>query len=138
MLALLTLCVSTLSAQTKTAYCDVYFRGGGRHLITTIMYDGKCENLCGRYNIGEILNLMAQDGWTVDRDIVIPRHTLWSLFTRHKLHFVLKKEYNDNENPFAYIDSLYIIKNSYTNNPASYTTSETHTYNNESDSTQTQ
>ena len=53
--------------------------------------------------MGEILNIMAEDGWVLDNDIVIPRHPLYSFFTRHKLHLIMKKEYNTGENPFAFI-----------------------------------
>ena len=92
-----------VSAQTKIAYCDVYARGGGKHMKITIMYnntpyeiypDGK------RSNLGNILNVLASDGWVLDKDIVIPRHPFFSSFTRHKLHFIMKKEYQEGENPF--------------------------------------
>ena len=101
-------CFGSASAQTKTAYCDVYMRGGGKNLWITIMYDGHDKDLFNRYNMGEILNILAEDGWEVNRDFIVPRHPLWSLFTRHKLHIIMKKEYHENENPYAYIDALYL------------------------------
>ena len=72
----------------------------------TIMYNNQSINIFGsnRANIGEVLNIMANDGWTLDREIVIPRHTLYSMFTRHKLHLILKKEYREGEDPFAKIN----------------------------------
>ena len=97
--------IGIASAQTKTAYCDVYMRGGGRHLKTTIMYDGYDDKLCCRYNMGEILNIMAADGWVLDQNIVVPRHH-FSCLTRHKLHLIMKKEYLEGESPFAYIEDF--------------------------------
>ena len=100
-----------VSAQTKIAYCDVYARGGGKHMKITIMYnntpyeiypDGK------RSNLGNILNVLASDGWVLDKDIVIPRHPFFSVFTRHKLHFIMKKEYQEGENPFTGLINNFI------------------------------
>jgi hypothetical protein len=92
-----------VSAQTKTAYCDVYMRGGYDCMSVTIMYDSDSHRLNRSYSIGEILNIMAEDGWVLDNDIVIPRHPFFSMFTRHKLHLIMKKEYNKGEDPFAFI-----------------------------------
>lgn len=92
-----------VSAQTKTAYCDVYMRGGYDCMSVTIMYDSDSHQLNRSYSIGEILNIMAEDGWVLENDIVIPRQPFFSMFTRHKLHLIMKKEYNNGEDPFAYI-----------------------------------
>ena len=92
-----------VSAQTKTAYCDVYMRGGYDCMSVTIMYDSDSHQLNRSYSIGEILNIMAEDVWVLDNDIVIPRQPFFSMFTRHKLHLIMKKEYNNGEDPFAYI-----------------------------------
>lgn len=92
------------SAQTKIAYCDVYARGGGKHMKITVMYNNTPYEIYpdgNRSNLGNILNVLAADGWVLDRDIVIPRQPFFSLFTRHKLHFIMKKEYQDGENPLA-------------------------------------
>ncbi|MBO7262273.1 MAG: hypothetical protein J6U95_04995 [Alistipes sp.] len=97
----LSLFLFEVSAQTKVAYCDVYARGGGLNLTVTISFDNKSYDFYETMNIGEVLNIMATDGWVLDRDIVIPRHPFFSLFTRHKLHFIMKKEYQKGENPFA-------------------------------------
>lgn len=99
----LTLFSYDVSAQTKTAYCDVYMRGGYDCMSVTIMYDSDSHNLYRLYSMGEILNIMAEDGWVLENDIVIPRHPFFSMFTRHKLHLIMKKEYSTEENPFAFI-----------------------------------
>ena len=96
-------CIGSVSAQTKTAYCDVYMRGGYDCMTVTLMYDSNSHRLNRSYSMGEILNIIAEDGWVLDNDIVIPRHPLYSFFTRHKLHLIMKKEYNTGENPFAFI-----------------------------------
>lgn len=90
-----------VSAQTKVAYCDVYARGGGLNLKITVSYDNQSYEPFGKMNIGEVLNIMAADGWVLDKEIVIPRHPLFSMFTRHKLHLIMKKEYQEGDNPFA-------------------------------------
>ena len=95
-----------ISAQTKTAYCDVYMRGGYDCMSVTIMYDSDSHNLNRSYSMGEILNIMAEDGWVLENDIVIPRHPFFSMFTRHKLHLIMKKEYSTGENPFAFIKNF--------------------------------
>ena len=105
----LSLFLFDVSAQTKTAYCDVYAKGGGRNLRITIMYNNTPYEMYSngnRSNLGNVLNVLASDGWVLDRDIVIPRHPLWSLFTRHKLHFIMKKEYQEGENPFSLFEPL--------------------------------
>lgn len=99
-------CIGSVSAQTKTAYCDVYMRGGYDCMTVTIMYDSNSHRLNRSYSMGEILNIMAEDGWVLDNDIVIPRHPFYSFFTRHKLHLIMKKEYNTGENPFGYIETF--------------------------------
>lgn len=116
------MCIGNLSAQTKIAYCDVYLRGGWDSLTATVMYDSTTFDL-GEYkgsNIGEVLNYMAADGWVLDREIVIPRHPLFSLFTRHKLHLIMKKEYQPGENPFSLFK--YSVKNNYNSNRIESTT----------------
>ena len=72
-------------------------------MTVTIMYDSNSHRLNRSYSMGEILNIMAEDDWVLDNDIVIPRHPFFSIFTRHKLHLIMKKEYNTGENPFAFI-----------------------------------
>lgn len=97
-----------VSAQTKTAYCDVYARGGGKHMRITIMYNNTPYEMYpngNRSNLGNVLNVLASDGWVLDRDIVIPRHPLHSTFTRHKLHLIMKKEYQEGENPFLLFEN---------------------------------
>ena len=107
LLVAMLMCISNLSAQTKIAYCDVYLRGGWNSLTATIMYDSTTFELGGYKgsNIGEVLNYMAADGWVLDREIVIPRHPYFSLFTRHKLHLIMKKEYQPGENPFLLFEN---------------------------------
>ena len=95
-LSFVSLCAS---AQTKTAYCDIYARGGGLNLNITISFDGNSIDYLEPMNIGEILNIMASDGWVIDREIVIPRHGI--PITRHKLHLIMKKEYKYGEDPFS-------------------------------------
>jgi hypothetical protein len=105
----LSLFLFDVSAQTKTAYCDVYARGGGKHMRITIMYNNTPYEMYpngNRSNLGNVLNVLASDGWVLDRDIVIPRHPFWSLFTRHKLHLIMKKEYQEGEKPFSLFDPL--------------------------------
>ena len=112
--------IGDLSAQTKTAYCDVYARGGGKHLKITIMYDGNkfYDYMLAPYNtrsnIGDVLNMLAEDGWELHETVVIPRHPFYSLFTRHKLHLIMKKEYQPGENPFSLFE--YSVNNNYNSN----------------------
>ncbi|MBQ9138811.1 MAG: hypothetical protein IJX65_09270 [Alistipes sp.] len=101
----------SLSAQTKVAYCDVYVRGGGQNLRVTVMYDHNV-NYYDRTNMGNILNAFAADGWALDSEIVIPRFHWWSWCTRHKLHLIMKKEYQTGENPFKNLKSLNLSRTS--------------------------
>ena len=88
---------SIATAQTKVAYCDVYARGSWKSMEISVIHKHGIYNTLG--NIGTILNILAEDGWIKDETIVIPRHgTPW---TRHKLHFIMRKEYSEGENPFA-------------------------------------
>ena len=68
-------------------------------MTITIMYEDTNIDYLNT-NLGEILNMLSLDGWILDRDIVIPRHPLFSFFTRHKLHLIMKKEYEVGEDPF--------------------------------------
>ncbi len=120
-----------VTAQTKIAYCDVYARGGGQNLSVTFMFNNTPIHWQGNTNLGEILNFMSKDGWTLDKEIVIPKQGLrlfsWMNLTRHKLHLIMKKEYQEGENPFS---SLQHIKNetsyiSNTTNPHNHTNSTT-------------
>ena len=80
----------------------------------TIMYNNTPYEIYpdgNRSNLGNILNVLASDGWVLDRDIVIPRHPLWSLYTRHKLHFIMKKEYQEGENPFLLFENDRLTDN---------------------------
>lgn len=87
------------SAQTKTAYLDLYQRGGARHLKTTLMFDKKPVNIKVK-NLGEILNILSELGWTVDKTFNVRRFPAIYGITRHKFHVILKKEYSVGENPF--------------------------------------
>ena len=88
---------SVAVAQTKVAYCDVYARGSWNNMQISVIHKHGIYNTVG--TIGTILNTLAEDGWIKDETIVIPRHgTPW---TRHKLHFIMRKEYSEGENPFA-------------------------------------
>lgn len=100
-------------AQTQTAYCDVYARGGAKKMKITIMYRAnRSKTLATKTNLGDVLNMLAQDGWVLDKDIVIPRHWQWSMATRHKLHLIMKKEYLVGENPFALFGDNTTVTNS--------------------------
>ena len=79
-------------AQPTFEYCDVYARGSWNNLAITIMYKQQVQSMRG--NIGNVLNKMAEDGWVLDESIVIPRHGV--PFTRHKLHFIMKREVLNN------------------------------------------
>ena len=114
-LSFVSLCAS---AQTKTAYCDVYARGGGENMTITIMYNDTPYEIHpdeNRSNLGNVLNELAADGWILDRDIVIPRHPVFSMFTRHKLHLIMKKEYQEGENPFLLFELKMPNDNQYNN-----------------------
>ena len=72
------------SAQTKTAYLDLYQRGGARHLRTTLMFDGKPVYI-GVKNLGEVLNELSGLGWEVDKTFNVKRSPDYNIFTRHKI-----------------------------------------------------
>ena len=77
-------------------------------MIITIMYNNTPYEMhpdSNRSNLGNVLNELAADGWVLDRDIVIPRHPMHSSFTRHKLHLIMKKEYQEGENPFLLFEN---------------------------------
>ena len=114
-LSFVSLCAS---AQTKTAYCDIYARGGGKNMKITIMYNNAPYEIHpdeNRSNLGNVLNELAADGWILDRDIVILRHPVFYMFTRHKLHLVMKKEYQEGENPFLLFELTTLYDNQYHN-----------------------
>jgi hypothetical protein len=99
-------------AQTKVAYCDVYARGSWNYMKISVIHKHGIYNTIG--NIGTILNILAEDGWIKDETIVIPRHgTPW---TRHKLHFIMKKEYSEGEDPFANFSKTVFSDNVQTDN----------------------
>ncbi|MBE6181421.1 MAG: hypothetical protein E7148_01845 [Rikenellaceae bacterium] len=118
---MLTTCVT---AQTQIAYCDIYARGGGQNLRVTFMFNNTPIHWQGYTNLGEILNFMSKDGWTLDKEIVINNNNKSLIATRHKLHLIMKKEYQEGENPFS---SLQHIKNetSYISNTTNHTNSTT-------------
>ena len=87
----------SISAQSKIAYLDLYQRGGAMHLKTTLIFNKKPVYL-GKKNLGEVLNMLAESGWEVDKTFNVRRFGFW--VTRHKFHVVLKKEYQAGENPF--------------------------------------
>ena len=89
----------SISAQSKTAYLDLYQRGGAQHLRTTLIFNKKPIYL-GKKNLGEVLNMLAESGWEIDKTLNVRRVCWFWPFTRHKFHFVLKKEYQAGENPF--------------------------------------
>ena len=93
------LIATSVSAQTRTAYLDLYQRGGGRHLRTTLMFDGKPIYI-GRRNLGQTLNMLSRLGWEVDHTLIGANCVLF-LPTRHKFHIILKKKYHPGEDPFA-------------------------------------
>lgn len=101
----LIMCAFGASAQeTKTTYCDVYVRGGAKNQKVTIMYCNKMLNL-NNSNMAEALDILGNDGWELDQVVPVQRMPflyipLFSV-TRHKVHLIMKKEYNEGENPFA-------------------------------------
>lgn len=99
MLAVCSTCVT--SAQTKTAYCDVYARGGGQKMKVTVLYGKKPFLIGKKTNLGVVFDKLCNDGWVVDESLVIPRNGSLVFWTRHKIHLIMKKEYNEGENPFA-------------------------------------
>ena len=101
----LMMCAFGASAQeTKITYCDVYVRGGAKNQKVTIMYCNKMLNL-NNSNMAEALDILGNDGWELDQVVPVQRMPflyipLFSV-TRHKVHLIMKKEYNEGENPFA-------------------------------------
>lgn len=95
-------CAAT--AQTQTAYLDLYQRGGGQHLKTTLIFDSYPVDL-GRRNLGETLNMLAGLGWEVDKTLAGANRVLF-FPTRHKFHIILKKEFRTGENPFEGLQEL--------------------------------
>lgn len=93
-----------ICAQTRTAYLDLYQRGGAKHLRTTLTYDNHTVYI-GKNNLGEVLNRLAESGWEIDRVMNIRRIAWFFPFTRHKFHIILKKEYVEGENPFRGLTS---------------------------------
>ncbi len=88
------------TAQTKIAYLDLYQRGGARHLRTTLMFNNT-QRWCGKMTLGQALNMLAEDGWVVDKTLIGANRVGAAFFvTRHKFHIILKKEYQQGENPF--------------------------------------
>lgn len=88
------------TAQTKVAYLDLYQRGGARHLRTTLMFNDT-KMWCGKMTLGKALNILAEDGWVVDQTLIGANRVGAAFFvTRHKFHIILKKEYQQGENPF--------------------------------------
>lgn len=65
------------------------------HLKTTLIFNNRPVYL-GKKNLGEVLNMLAESGWEVDKILNVRRLGI----TRHKFHVVLKKEYQAGENPF--------------------------------------
>lgn len=100
------------SAQTKTAYIDLYLRGGAKHLHTTLNFDQTTVNL-GIKNLGEILNILAEQGWKIDNTFNVRR--IGVPVTRHKFHIIMRKEYQDGENPFDGLTLTYNPHSSSTN-----------------------
>ena len=66
----------SISAQSKTAYLDLYQRGGAMHLKTTLIFNKKPVYL-GKKNLGEVLNMLAESGWGVDTRLNVRRLCLW-------------------------------------------------------------
>ena len=100
--------IVSANAQTKTAYCDLYVRGGGQNLRTSIMYNHKPIHI-GRANTAEMLNKLSELGWEIQNDIsgsIINVKRAPALCTRHKFHLILKKTYAENENPFHGLDQM--------------------------------
>ena len=112
---------SVSNAQTKTAYCDLYVRGGAQHQRTTLMYNNTPLKI-GKANTAEMLNALSALGWELKGNdisgsmIEVKRFYGWPI-TRHKYHFILCKTYSDNENPYQGLSKLVKTKagNSKTN-----------------------
>ena len=91
--------VGSVSAQSKTAYLDLYQRGGAQHLRTTLIFNQEPIYL-GKKNLGEVLNMLAKSGWEIDKTLNVQRIDMFLFVTRHKFHIVLKKEYQEGEDPY--------------------------------------
>lgn len=103
---LLCLCFLSLLSEagqaqkTKAAYQDMYQRGGGQHLRTTLIMDHSSIYL-GRKNLGEVLNLLSGFGWQVDQTLIGAKRGFPNTWiTRHKFHIILKKDYLEGTDPF--------------------------------------
>ena len=101
----LIMCAFSASAQeTKTTYCDIYVRGGAKNQKVTIMYCHKIFNL-NNANMAQALDILGNDGWVLDQVVPVQRMynplvmPFW--ITRHKVHLIMKKEFNEGENPFS-------------------------------------
>ena len=94
----------SVSAQSQTAYLDLYQRGNGQHLRTTLIFNQEPIYL-GKKNLGEVLNMLAELGWKVDKTFAVRR--IGIPITRHKFHIILKKEYQVGENPFEGLTLTY-------------------------------
>lgn len=68
------------------------------------MYCDKIFNL-NNANMAQALDILGNDGWVLDQVLEVQRMPLWyfPLFTvtRHKVHLIMKKEFNEGENPFS-------------------------------------
>ena len=62
----------SISAQNKTAYLDLYQRGGAMHLKTTLIFNNRPVYL-GKKNLGEVLNMLAESGWEIDKTLNVRR-----------------------------------------------------------------
>ncbi len=67
---------------------------------TTLMFNNT-QRWCGKMTLGQALNMLAEDGWVVDKTLIGANRVGAAFFvTRHKFHIILKKEYQQGENPF--------------------------------------
>ncbi len=108
--------VASAQAQTQIAYLDLYQRGGARHLRTTLMFDGNPIYI-GKWNLGEMLNILAKQGWEIDHTLIGANRVMLYLPTRHKFHIVLKKEYTKGTDPF---EGLVLTQNAGTKSIENY------------------
>lgn len=104
------MCVGLL-AQTKTAYVDVYVRGGGQHMKVSLMFDGQIYKLAERSNMGTVLGVLGANGWTLDQSVsgLRPYAFLFSEWTRHKTHLIMKKEYTAGD-PYESLKLIIVYK----------------------------
>lgn len=90
--------LSLTNSQVKTAYIDVYVRGGGQNLMVNLMFNNQNLATISRSNMGDILTILGANGWVLDQAIMGVRpYAFWSAFTRHKTHLIMKKEYVDKD-----------------------------------------